>query len=344
MKKFISSILIATMIFGTIPALAAGGYDDVAEDAWYVKNVEATTEMGLFEGTGAGKFTPDGKLNIASAIVLASKIRAIVDKETVTPNTVNWYDGAVSYAVAKGIIESNSFANFEANITREQMAYIFSRALGDYYYPPINVIDMADVTDIQNSTYKNEILKLYKSGIITGTGTDRLYNPGAEISRAETAAIINRLAEPMSRIAFKDLSSYPAYENYPTFPKVAGIMNASLIKESKSADISAVSDLLISKEINFSALLKQVETDTNHVSGIEQYLYDCKDLKIEEINRYGLELAKANYIPQSDQFIETKLPSGDTILHQVVQSTKTTEAAFVFFMGTQMEIVVFTFK
>lgn len=58
-----------------------------------------------------------------------------------------------------------------------------------------------DIPDVsERSEYADEILALYRAGILTGDERTRAFRPSDTITRAEAAAIISRVALPTTRI------------------------------------------------------------------------------------------------------------------------------------------------
>lgn len=65
----------------------------------------------------------------------------------------------------------------------------------------VNDIDYDYIPDVsERSEYADEILALYRAGILTGDERTRAFRPSDTITRAEAAAIISRVALPTTRI------------------------------------------------------------------------------------------------------------------------------------------------
>jgi len=177
-----------------------GTFSDVNEKEWYAGSVATCYELGLMEGKGNGKFDPQGNISLAEAITMAARVNKIYNgKGAAIENTGSrWYDGAVSYAIAQGIIMGNEFEEYTRPATRAELAYIFARALPESEYGKIN--DISELPDVDDSTkYSQEIFKLYNAGIVTGSDQNLTFKPNANISRAEVSAIITRVVQPANR-------------------------------------------------------------------------------------------------------------------------------------------------
>lgn len=175
-------------------------FKDISQEAWYKNDVINCFEIGLIEGKAEGKFDPIGNVSIAEALTIASRINKIyAGNGRIIENTgSNWYDGAVSYAKENTIIYGDEFKNYTKAATRAELAYIFANTLNYEEYKEINnVLEIPDVD--YDTSYNNEIFKLYNAGIVTGSDANLTFKPESNITRAEVAAIINRIINTTNR-------------------------------------------------------------------------------------------------------------------------------------------------
>ncbi|MBQ9429000.1 MAG: S-layer homology domain-containing protein [Clostridia bacterium] len=113
-----------------------------------------------------------------------------------------WYIPYVDYALAHGIIAS-SFSDYSAAATRAQVAEIMSSAIPDSVLPVINRVELSNIPDVDTSIGGcDAILRFYRAGIITGYETNGTFYPNRQISRAETAAVVSRIADDTQRQKF----------------------------------------------------------------------------------------------------------------------------------------------
>lgn len=97
------------------------------------------------------------------------------------------------------IVSSDEYSSLDAYATRAQIAHIFAKATSDFAV--VNDIDYDYIPDVsERSEYADEILALYRAGILTGDERTRAFRPSDTITRAEAAAIISRVALPTTRI------------------------------------------------------------------------------------------------------------------------------------------------
>ena len=154
------------------------------------------------EGVSETAFQPKGNLTVAEAIVMACRVHQIFEEgQSTLENGTPWYQPYVDYALSEGIIASSDFSDYTAYITRSEMAYVFYNALPQSCYTAINKIgNIPDVDDSVSNAY--EITALYEAGILTGSNSYGTFYPYRNITRAEAAAIIARVAVPSLREEF----------------------------------------------------------------------------------------------------------------------------------------------
>ncbi len=179
----------------------------ISGTAWYDENVKTVYQLGLMEGD-CGRFNPSGNITLAQAIAMAARLHNIYNggsgKFSEGPT---WYSVYVTYALKNGIIRNTDFdARAQGNsvynrcATRGEMAYIFANAMPADALPRINRI--RSIPDVYSGTkYRSEILRLYEAGIVEGSNGHRYY-PSNNITRAEAAAIISRMAIKDLRLEF----------------------------------------------------------------------------------------------------------------------------------------------
>lgn len=194
------------------------GFSDVSESAWYAKDVHAVYELGLMNGKSEDKFDPDGQLTVAEAITLAVRVSAIYYETSFTSGGTPWYQNAVDFAEEHNIVSKGQFtqADYNRPATRAEMAMLLFETISISDFNRINRITY--IPDITTKTPGwNEIYLLYNAGVLTGKSTlvegqlsgDRAgsFFPDNTVTRAETAAIMHRVAVPSERVSFS-LSSH----------------------------------------------------------------------------------------------------------------------------------------
>lgn len=222
-KKLLTLLLTLSLLLGlSVPAAAAGSgldnfkktvtygnqFTDVAATYWAAPSIKSCYEYGLMQGYDGDSFVPKGNLTVAQAIVMADRVHEIytTGQSTLT-NGTPWYQTYVDYALENGIIQAGDFANYNAQVTRAQMAYIFFNALPAGALPAIN--DIQAVPDVSSAhPYAAKILALYQAGVLTGSDSYGTFKPNDNILRAEAAAIIARVALPAQRQSVSLVKDY----------------------------------------------------------------------------------------------------------------------------------------
>ena len=173
-------------------------FTDVPANAWFYTYVRDAYRIGLANGTSATKFSPDGSFTVAQALTAAANIHTIYNGKTVdTAGAKNWYDPYVSYCVANGIIKADQFKDYNAPITRGDMAIVFANILPAEEYTAVRDGSNPDVTS--DLACYAAVQKLYKAGIVGGDAGTGNYRPKDSIKRSEACVIFTRIALKSAR-------------------------------------------------------------------------------------------------------------------------------------------------
>ena len=118
------------------------------------------------------------------------------------PKEPKWYDMYVDYAVANKIITKTTFADYNKNITRADLAHLFAAALPASYFNAIN--DIKGIPDVnKNDKYAKELLMLYNAGVVLGDA-DGNFKQKADmftkrtIKRAEVVTSVDTAIEALA--------------------------------------------------------------------------------------------------------------------------------------------------
>ncbi|MGN1122085.1 MAG: glycoside hydrolase family 99-like domain-containing protein, partial [Eubacteriales bacterium] len=182
----------ANAAFAKTATYTAGQFTDVSEAEWYSESVKDAYEYGIMNGNSGSTFSPNGTLTVAEGITIASRIHAALGGETVLPAEGEWYMPYVNYAVSHGFMKENTFDSYDRNITRYEIAELLSDVCGDL--PEIN--DISGVYDVPSE----KILKLYKTGILTGNDEYGTFDGDANLKRSEISAMAVRIADSTKRV------------------------------------------------------------------------------------------------------------------------------------------------
>ncbi len=176
-----------------------GKFADVPSTQWYAAEVKSAYELGFMNGQSDTLFAPDGNVTVAEGITMASRVHSIYNGKTISEvNGTKWYDMYISYAKENGLIAEGQFESYDRNIMRYEMAVMFANAMPDDYFTAKNAIN--DIPDVdENEDYYDELMMLYKAGVVLGSDDYGNFHATNPIKRSETAAIINRVALPENR-------------------------------------------------------------------------------------------------------------------------------------------------
>ena len=216
MCKRYAAVILAILIclnVGVIPAQAAG-FSDVPSNAWYAQDVNDVQEAGILKGVGDGKFNPTGNMTLAEAIVLASRTYAMLHQEEISNTNDNpWYWGYLQYADQKGICRNAEFGtSYNLYCNRLTMAYLFSRVIPEDTLDERNVIET--IPDVMNVKENSGIYLLYRLGVLAGNDQYGYFQPYQKVTRAEVAAILNRVIHAEKRKSFSLVPVPPVEGTY----------------------------------------------------------------------------------------------------------------------------------
>ncbi|MBQ4086741.1 MAG: S-layer homology domain-containing protein [Clostridia bacterium] len=176
-------------------------FEDVPVDGWYYNAVQIAYTNRIINGKSETIFDPDAGMTCAEAAKIAASIRSIYFEEIPEYTEGPWYQPYVDYCYQYGMIEDYISFDWDAPITRGQMAYIFSHCdpYEEWYENP-NDVPITDIPDVYDTTpYAYEILDLYNKGIAVGD-ENMAFHPDANIKRCEAAAIVSRIMDWTTRI------------------------------------------------------------------------------------------------------------------------------------------------
>ncbi len=170
-------------------------FDDVLPGAWYYAEVRTALDQGLFQGTGSRTFSPNAAMTRA---MLVEVLYNQAGRPAVSGNAPfddvpaeAWYSDAVTWAYSNGYVTGVSKNEFQpfSPLTREQLAVLLWR----YQGCPAAAGGLDKFSDqAQVAAYaKPAVTWMVGQGYLEGSGG--ALAPRAAATRAQTAAILNRL-------------------------------------------------------------------------------------------------------------------------------------------------------
>ena len=195
MKKLISLVLSAALLSSlAAPAIAAGGYADVPASYWGYAAIQRAGELGLMEGTGGGKFSPDTSMTRAQFIAIA--VRAIgKEAEARSYGGESWYSGYITAAEKFGVISKDLFSDdYNKPMTREEMAYVVTNALKLNGESAEQIVPAANIPDlVLCRNYAEQVRFAYSMGVLAGVNDNGDFDPRGTLTRAAGATVAVRL-------------------------------------------------------------------------------------------------------------------------------------------------------
>ena len=177
-------------------------YSDVPYNVWFYDAVRFVTENDLMNGTGSNAFSPYGSMTRAMFVTVLYRMSGESGYYTNIFSDVSsgaWYERAVSWANAKGIVSGVGGKYFgpDLSVTREQLAVMLYN-FADYEGYDLsagnntNILSYKDAFDISDYAF-TALQWACGAGIMTGDDSGYLH-PGDPASRAEVAVMLMRFA------------------------------------------------------------------------------------------------------------------------------------------------------
>jgi hypothetical protein len=194
------------------PAATPFPFWDVAQGEWYYNDVKWAVDNGMFEGVGAGVFSPLSGMSRAMFLTVLHRI-AVRRMDVADGAYANgylpytdaaagsWYAEALSWATATGVLPKPSDGRFrpDANITRQDMCVILNNyvaATGTILPPENNAPAFTDEGLIDKAAYW-AVKAMQQGGVVTGR-TGSVFDPLGTATRAEVAAILRRFTSKIA--------------------------------------------------------------------------------------------------------------------------------------------------
>lgn len=194
-RQYMIVFTILLFFIFTLPTLGETKLTDI-EGHWGKKAIEKLISIGSISGYPDGTFKPNNPMTVGefTKVLITS-----LGSDPGNSNEGHWAMNYVREAENEGIIKTGEFDNYNANITRGEIARMVVRALDESY--PSNINEYAgQLTDYNQfpSDMKPYILKAYVKGIITGY-PDSTFKHDGEATRAEASAMVIRLLNEEER-------------------------------------------------------------------------------------------------------------------------------------------------
>ena len=177
-------------------------YSDVAKGDWFFDHVKNAYELGIMSGRANGTFAPFDAITLAETVAMAARLRSgYVGDHYDFSGGDPWYAPMVNYAIAQGMIREGEFTDYTAAALRGQFAYILSGALPPGALEEINTVEDNSLPDVRmGDAYAENIYRLYRAGVLSGSDGRGTFFPANNITRAEAAVVTSRIASAPLRV------------------------------------------------------------------------------------------------------------------------------------------------
>ena len=321
-KKLISTILAVVMLLSTVITVNAASFSDVKSSDWFYTSVNYVADKGIMQGTSSTNFAPTTSLSRAMGVTLLYRVagKPSVSGVNIPFNDVQsgqWYTDAVKWAYKNGVVNGKSSTVFGTNdnITRAEFATIVNRYSDSMNYKlPSNRSDFVkDVAEIPSWAFA-AVTVMYKAEIINGK-SGGIFDPNANITRAEAAAMIERFMKAPKN-AGSGTETHPPIENDP-IPTTGKLV----IKE-KKYDYNGANVMILNVENQSNKNLTLTIT-AKYLDG------SGKTLKTETRKVEGFPANYRNYVVlqpgiKFDKFsfeVKTSAYSGETLMKYITTGT-----------------------
>ncbi|MCR8635711.1 S-layer homology domain-containing protein [Paenibacillus radicis (ex Xue et al. 2023)] len=174
---------------------------------WAKEDVQILVSKLLVNGRTETTFVPQGDITRAEFATLLVKGLGLTEDKSSKFKDVSasdWYAGFVGAASKAGLVDGLSADTFapNANITREQMAALISRAInlvGKQKAVDAKKVDVFKDQAAISAWAKESIAQTIDAKIMNGKSAD-MFDPSANSTRAESAVVLKRLLQYISFI------------------------------------------------------------------------------------------------------------------------------------------------
>ncbi len=208
-KRFWVLVFVLICICGIISVQAAS-FSDVASEDWYADSVSDVCARGYMIGTAEAYFSPLSPITGAEGLTLLARVHADIQGKTaaltaVTAGVTPWYRGYIDYCADQGLLSEKAAEILDVSLSkplsRAELLYLLS-ALPDALFSARNTVDDGMIPDVDMSAfYASAVYRAYRAGITVGVDAKGTFRPDAQITRAEVAAILVRIADSSKRLS-----------------------------------------------------------------------------------------------------------------------------------------------
>lgn len=205
-------------------------FADILEGSWYYDAVQYARINGLFSGTSAKTFDPDGTMSRGMFVTVLGRMAGVDESAYQGQSAFGdvgadaYYAPYVAWAMENGIASGIGGGKFSPDdlVNRQQMATFIVRLFDayGYTYPAATVTSTPEDIDSVAPYAKDAVLKLWACGLFAGDAGK--FNPNNNASRAEAATFLMRTDRHLVESGFKQAPDNKPGKETPSNPGGGG--------------------------------------------------------------------------------------------------------------------------
>lgn len=188
---------------GSVSGSTNARFSDI-DGHWAQEEIEKYVDMGVLSGYEDGTFRPDNGVSVAEFCRIVSAIKGINYKIS----DGHWALPYIREMMGSGVIERADYEDYNAVMTREQVAKSVTALMSGEYYPKDLTQFAQYITDANeiDANYNEYVIKSYISGVLSGY-EDGSWKPQRGVTRAEILSVMDRTFDKNARVIPDALSN-----------------------------------------------------------------------------------------------------------------------------------------
>ena len=188
--KRAATILMIIMVFSMLflpnsAAYAKTNLTDISNKHWAKGYINDLVDKKVFTGYEDNSFRPDNYIKVSEFTTVL--VKHLGYQVSTSSDGGKWYTRYINSAITNGLIKNGEFSNYEAYISRAEMARMIVRGLNES--PSKNQLTFVDKNDIKEA-FKGYIKRASEIKIINGYG-DKSFKPDNNATRSESCKMLS---------------------------------------------------------------------------------------------------------------------------------------------------------
>ena len=235
-------VLLAGLCLAFAPmgqAVSVSDFSDISGSAWYYDAVSYVTGRGLFNGTSATAFSPNGTMTRGMFITVLGRYAGVDESSwraaAITGSDVNLRSGpGTSYSVVTTMGKNSTVTLLgkSSGWYKVQYGSATGYVSADYVSPRYHVFSDVDYS----SYYAGYAIWAYEKGVVNGMGSADVFAPNQNVTREQLCSLLNRyastagltLSKSAGAVTFTDESSISSWaKSDVSAMQRSGVVNGS---------------------------------------------------------------------------------------------------------------------